>query len=47
MTQRKIKNLASNILSDYTVADTEKKLAELTENEREKVLEEITAQLGR
>lgn len=47
MTQRKIKNLASNILSDYTVADATKKLADLTEEEREKVLEEITAQLGR
>lgn len=47
MKQERIKELATLVLNYYTVADTEKKLAELTDDERQKVIEEITAQLGR
>lgn len=47
MKKERIKELATLVLNYYTVADAEKKLADLTEDEREKVLEEITAQLGR
>lgn len=42
-----IKGLAYLILHYYKLEDTEKKLAELTDDERQKVIEEITAQLGR
>lgn len=47
MKAERIKELATLVLNYYTVGDAEAQFDKLSDDERQGVLEEITAQLGR